>query len=300
MRELKNRATGVKAEADKLKSDLESLNTQEGQQLNFMKRYFPDLAAGWEWIQQHRSEFEQDVFGPPLMSCSIGDERYSDQIQSLLRDDDFTCFTAQNIRDHKKLSNRFYREMSLSVVVRTCSSNLESFQRPASGPEVQRLGLDGFAIDFIQGPAPVLAMLCAERGLHRSGVSLDEHSDAQYDALVKSGVVMQWAAGRQSYLVRRRAEYGPQAMTTVTRDVRQGRFWNSQPVDAQERVDLERRMQELQQERRKLKAEYEGLDEQNVALGQRIQKISDKIVSLPASFPLLSSSRYSLTFTKTG
>lgn len=280
MRELRNKATGVRTEVDKLKGDIESLNTQEGQQLNFMRRHFPDLAAGWEWIQQHQSEFEQEIFGPPMMCCSVKNERYSDQIQALLREDDFTCFTAQNIKDHKKLSNQFYKEMSLSVVIRTCSSPLESFQRPVTKEDAARFGLDGFAIDFLDGPSPVLAMLCSEKGLHRSGVSLDDHTDAQYEALVQSNAVMQWAAGKQSYMVRRRKEYGPQAMTTVTRSIHPGRYWNSQPVDAQERVELERRMQELHQERRALKAEYDALDEKNQGIEDNIRRILGTIVSL--------------------
>lgn len=279
MRDLRNKASGVRTDVEKLKVDLQSLDTQEGQQLNFMKRHYPDLAAGWEWIQQHQSEFEQEVFGPPLMSCSVKDERYSDQVQSLLREDDFTCFTAQNIKDHKKLSNQFYRQMSLSVVIRTCSSPLESFQRPATKEDAARMGLDGFAIDFVDGPSPVLAMLCAEKGLHRSGVSLQDHTDAQYESLVQSGAVMQWAAGRQSYMVRRRREYGPQAMTTVTRNIHPGKYWSSQPVDAQERAELERRMEELHSERRELKAEYDGLDEKREALDEKMKKISHTIVS---------------------
>lgn len=282
MRELKNKALGVRSELEKLRSDLESLQTQEGQKLNFMKRNFPDLAAGWEWIQQHQGEFEQEVFGPPMISCSIKDERYSDQVQALLRDDDFTCFTAQNIKDHKKLSHQFYKVMSLSVVIRTCSSSLENVERQVSTEQAKSLGLDGFAIDFLDGPSPVLAMFCNERGLHRSGVALEDHSDAQYDQLVQSGAVMQWAAGKQSYIVRRRREYGPQAMTTVTRSIHKGRFWNSQPVDTQERTELERRIEEKHDERREMKAQNDTFIEKKDAVDERIKKISKTIVRVLA------------------
>lgn len=258
---------------------MEAFETQQGQQLTFMKRHFPELATGWEWIQEHQNEFEQEVFGPPMISCSIKDERYSDQVQALLQPDDFTCFTAQNKNDYKKLTNQLYRVMSLSVVIRTCTHSLESFRPPVSHDEAKRYGLDGFAIDYLDGPAPVLAMFCAEKGLHRSGVSVEEHSDAQFDALVQSGTITQWAAGKQSYIVRRRREYGPQAMTTVTKNIQPGRFWTSQPVDTQEKASVNRQLAELKDEMAQLKEQYKTMMAKRSEIDNQMAELDQKIVS---------------------
>lgn len=184
-----------------------------------MRRQHPDVAAGWEWVQANQGEFEKEVFGPPMISCSVKDEHYSDQIQSLLSTDDFLCFTAQTKNDHKKLTNQLYRVMSLSVVIRTCANPLSAYKPPIDRTEAAAFGLDGFAIDHLAGPEPVLAMLCAEKRLHQSGVARGEHDDEAYNRLVNSGKVSQWAAGRQTFIVRRRREYGPQAMTTITRSI---------------------------------------------------------------------------------
>lgn len=244
-----------------------------------MKRHFPELATGWDWIQQHKDEFEKEVFGPPMISCSIKDERYSDQVQSLLQGDDFTCFTAQTKNDYRKLTDQLYRVQSLSVVIRTCAQPFSAFQRPVSADEAADMGLDGFAIDFLEGPEPVLAMLCAEKRLHQSGVSLKDHSDAQYDRLVKSGKVNSWAAGSQSFTVRRRREYGPQAMTAITRPIQPGKFWTSQPVDSQEKQELNKRLVELNGERDVLKAEFRDQQGKLQAIDDQKATIEDTIVS---------------------
>lgn len=262
----------------RLQADMDSFDTQEGQKMNFMKKHFPELAAGWEWIEAHKDEFEKEVFGPPMISCAVKDERYSDQVQSLLQNDDFTCFTAQTKSDYKKLTDQLYRVMSLSVVIRTCAHPLASFRPPVDRNEATALGLDGFAVDYLEGPDPVLAMLCGEKRLHQSGVSLEEHNDAQYDRLLNSGKVNSWATGRQTYTIRRRKEYGPQAMTAITKSIQPGRFWTSQPVDTQEKAEMSRRLAELNGERAIMKEQNRELQEKNGTFEDQKKDILDKIV----------------------
>lgn len=273
-------------ELRKLKADLESLDTQEGQQLSFMRRHFPELATAWDWVQEHQGEFEKEVFGPPMLCCSVRDERYSNSVQALLQNDDFLCFTAQTKNDYKKLTNQLYREMSLSAVIRTCLQPLAAFRSPVNIDEAQSLGLDGFALNYLDGPEPVLAMLCAEKRLHQSGISLREHTDDEYEKLVHNGKINQWAAGKQQYIVRRRKEYGPNAMTTVAKRIQPGRFWTSQPVDSQEKVELNRQLTEVSGEAEVLKSEYKDLRQKNDPLEEQKGDIQRKIVSQPTVFRL--------------
>jgi hypothetical protein len=254
-------------ELRKLKADIDSLDTQEGQQLNFMRKHFPELSTAWDWVQQNQSKFEKEVFGPPMLCCSVKDERYSDQVQA-----------AQTKHDYRILTDQLYREMSLSVVIRTCLQPLAAFRPPVALDEAQSLGLDGFALHYLDGPEPVLAMLCAEKRLHQSGVSVKDHSDDEYEKLVNHGRISQWAAGKQQYLIRRRKEYGPSAMTTVTKRIQPGRFWTSQPVDSQEKIELSRRQTEVAGEAEVMKAEYKELRQKNGIFEEQKAEIQGKIV----------------------
>ncbi|TWU77063.1 Structural maintenance of chromosomes protein 5 [Metarhizium rileyi] len=277
---IKEKAKPLRADIQRIKTDIEAFDTQQGQQMSLMRKHFPEISSGWEWIKEHQSEFEKEVFGPPMISCSVKDERYSDQIQALLQGDDFTCFTAQTKNDYKKLTDQLYRVMSLSVVVRTCSNPRSAFKAPVDRAELAELGLDGFAIDYLEGPEPVLAMLCSEKRLHMSGVALNEHSEQAYEKLINSGKVNQWATGRQTFSIRRRREYGPQAMTTITKNIQIGRFWTSQPVDMQEKKELERRLDEIYSERSTLKEAHDKLQLKLDAIEERKKEVAEKITAL--------------------
>ncbi|OAA43501.1 structural maintenance of chromosome complex subunit SmcA [Beauveria brongniartii RCEF 3172] len=275
---LKDQGRAPRERIRTLESSLKLFDTQQGQQLSMLKKAFPEVARGWEWIQEHMSEFEEEVFGPPMMSCSIKDERFSSQVQSLLQMDDFLCFTAQTRNDFKKLTDQLYRVMSLSVVIRTNVHSLDTFQPPIPRQDAVDLGLDGFAVDYLEGPDPVLAMLCSEKKLHQSGIALEEHDNAQYNRLANSGSISQWAAGRHLFTLRRRKEYGGKAMTAISKYINPGRFWTSQTVDMQEKTELTRQLGEAEAEFQALKTRNTELIQQRAALSGKKEAIIVKIV----------------------
>ncbi|KAI1379036.1 P-loop containing nucleoside triphosphate hydrolase protein [Hypoxylon crocopeplum] len=243
--ELKTLMSRKRDERQKQEKDLEALDSQEGQKLAFLKRIEPDVAKGWEWLQEHRDEFEKEVFGPPMLTCSITNKRYSDQIQSLLARGDFFCFTCQTPGDHKKLSAQFFKHMGISATIRTCGSQFASFQPNIPTEQVHEMGLDGYAIEYLEGPEPVLAMLCSEKRLHVSGVAARDISNDQYEQITKSERIPSWATGPVMYRITRRREYGGNAVSTATKRIMPGRYWADQPVDNSERVALRKRLNEL-------------------------------------------------------
>ncbi|KAH6605625.1 structural maintenance of chromosomes 5 [Trichoderma cornu-damae] len=278
--ESKKKGAAKMDELRKLRADINSLNTQEGQQLSFMRKHFPELATAWDWVQEHQDEFEREVFGPPMLCCSVKDERYSDQVQAVLQNDDLLCFTTQTKNDYRRLSNQLYREMSLSAVIRTCLQPLAAFGSPVNTDEAQSLGLDGFALSYLDGPEPVLAMLCAEKRLHQSGVSLRDHSDDEYEKIVRHGKIHQWVAGKQQYLVRRRKEYGPNAMTTATKRIQPGRFWTSQPVDSHEKNELNRLWTLANEEKDEMATAIKDIKRRKEELKEKQTRIQDQIANL--------------------
>ena len=271
------KVTGIKARSDlrKAEDDLDALDSRQGQQMSHLRRVSPDVARGWEWLQEHRDDFEKEIFGPPMISCSVKDNRYSDLIQSMLQNDDFLCFTAQSKADHRKLSEQFYKVMGLSVTIRTCAAAFEGFRTPFSRQEAATLGLDGFAINYLEGPEPVLAMLCSERRLHASGVGLNETTDEQFERIVGGDKLITWASGKLSYRVTRRREYGPGAVSTSTRDVPKGRFWTDEPIDGAEK-------RELRQKRDELSANFQELAAQMNAMKANHAKLADEFDSFTA------------------
>ena len=150
-----------------------------------------ETAKAWKWIQENQGEFEQEVYGPPLISCSVKDPRYTDIIESLLTKNDFMTITAQTRSDFNKLNNQLYGTMKLAdVTLRTSYDSLDSYPRSLPAHEMDRCGLEGWALDFIDGPEPVLAMLCDSAKIHYAGVSLRDITEDQFNILVQSNVTL--------------------------------------------------------------------------------------------------------------
>lgn len=173
-----------------------------------------------------------------MVECSVKDARYVDHIESLFQRNDFLTFTTQTTSDFVKLGDQLYGTMRLGqITIKTCPTTPDR-QNTIGEEQMRRFGFDGWAADYLDGPGPVLAMLCSELRLDTTGISLSEGTDAQYSALVNTQLTS-WVTGRYSYRVSRRREYGPGATSTATRNIRKAQVWTDQPVDTTAQRELQ-------------------------------------------------------------
>ncbi|KAI9760938.1 MAG: hypothetical protein M4579_001314 [Chaenotheca gracillima] len=234
---------------ERTRKELQDLESQAGQQGNKLRQISRDTFAAWEWIRSHQDQFEHQVFGPPVVECSIKNPKYVDAIESLFQKNDFCCFTVQSRNDFKKLSDQLYKNMRLAeITIRTSTIGLDKYRPPVSEEQMRQYGFEGWALDFVQGPEPVLAMLC--------GVASGEISDRQYEALQQSSL-SSWVSGKASFQITRRREYGPGATSTRVRDLKKAQVWTSQPVDDGAKRDLQRKINEHTDVFKELKKQIE-------------------------------------------
>ena len=255
--------TDVKERSIKIaraKQELAGLDTQAGQQANKLARSSPDAYEAWNHIKEHAADFEKPVYGPPIIECSVKDPRYVNLIESLFQSSNFLAITTQTHADFERLQAIVYDELKLhNVPIREVSSGLERFRSTVSVDEMKQYGFDGWAIDFLSGPEPVLAMLCDDVKLHQTGVSLQDTSSDQYRTLENS-IISSWATRNSIYRIARRKEYGPGAVSTTVRDTRSAQYWTDQPVDPQAKQAIERRIFEWSDEHQQLRR---GMSEYN-------------------------------------
>ncbi|KAL2020982.1 hypothetical protein VTK56DRAFT_7756 [Thermocarpiscus australiensis] len=283
LRQVVTKANTNRDQLSRLQNTVRELDSQRGQLLKQLKRINPDVAKGWEWLKENQTEFEKEVFGPPMLTCSVNDKRYTDLVQSMLQADDFLCFTTQTREDHKKLSDHFYKVMGLSVTIRSCFTPYSSFRPPLSKEELASLGFDGYVRDYLEGPEPVLAMLCAEKRLHASAVALRDISDEQFDRIQRTESLNQFAAGKQLYRITRRREYGPGATSTRVTQFAKGQFWADQPLDAAEKTELMRKIQELNMQLKEMDEHKATKETQKRDIDNQKRRIVDKAVELRAA-----------------
>ncbi|KAH8431563.1 DNA repair ATPase SMC5 [Aspergillus melleus] len=255
---------------------LRGLDSQSGRQEAKLKQVSPDSFRAYKWLQDNQGKFEKQVFGPPLVECSISDPKYADALESLLQKTDFTAFTTQSRNDFRTLQRCLNIDMRLhDISIKTSVVPLENFRPPIPGDEIQKMGFDGWAKDFLKGPEPVLSVLCSENRLHQTPVTLRDISDDEFSQM-ESGSISSWVAGKQSYKVTRRREYGPSATSTRVRQVRPAKVWTSQPVDTMAKQDLVQTMSALKEELRDLQQRMESEKAKLTELGQTHKKCEEE------------------------
>lgn len=223
--------------------ELANLESQAGQQNKKLFRISRDTAKLWEWVQGNQAAFEKPVFGPPVVECSITDSRFVDMIETLFQKNMFLSFTVQNNNDFKKLQAQAHDRMGLSEVnIKVMSSGVDAFPPPVGPDELKHYGFQGWAIDYLQGPEPVLAMMCYDLRLHRTAVAIKDTTTQQYEQLQNSPIDS-WLTSKSSYNIVRRREYGPDATSTRVREVRRATVWTDQPVDLAAKRELQENIQ---------------------------------------------------------
>ncbi|MCJ1308741.1 Structural maintenance of chromosomes protein 5 [Agyrium rufum] len=254
--------------------EMDHLESQAGQQSNKLRKFSYDTYKAWQWIQEHQGEFEKPVFGPPMIECSIKDSRYINQVEALFQKGDYITFTVQTRNDFNKLHEQVHQKLRLAFVnIRTMAGGLQEFRPPVSSEEARSYGLDGWALDYIQGPEPVLAMLCAEGPkLHQAAVALRDTTTQEYE-LIQRSALSSWVTSKSVYRINRRREYGPGATSTNVRDTHPAQVWTDQPVDLSAK-------RELQESVDRWETEIRGLQDEVERLKSQMQKIKERVLNL--------------------
>ncbi|KAK2747245.1 Structural maintenance of chromosomes protein 5 [Onygenales sp. PD_40] len=247
---------------------LRNLESESGRQEEKLKHLSPDTARAWEWVKENQSKFEQKVFGPPLVECSLKDPKYADAMETLFQRNDILSFTVQCRNDFRTLQRALKDVVRVSdVSFKTSVVKLSELQAPVSDEQLRGLGFDGWAKDFLSGPEPVVAMLSSELRLHQTPIALQGISEEQHTRMTNSPI-SNWVTGNQSYAVMRRREYGPSATSTRVRTIRPARHWTNQPVDVSAKAGIEQNIRELSRQRDLLQAQLDEIKEEFVTLRQ--------------------------------
>lgn len=85
----------------------------------------PDTFRAWHYYKSHKDEFEAEIFGPPVLTCSIKDPKYADVVETLIGINDKKSFVCQTRADYLKFVNAcFGKGMGLAdVTIRDYSTS---------------------------------------------------------------------------------------------------------------------------------------------------------------------------------
>lgn len=279
LEDLRARGRSTRQNIDQAQVELRQLDSQEGQLMKKLEQQSIDTATAWKWIQEHQTEFEKEVYGPPLITCSMKNPQYTRQVEFLIGRNDMVTISVQTKADFKKLSDQLNGIMKLTdITIKQVDHPAVPIDRPLSPKDMQRYGMVGWAIDQIDGPDAILAMLCDSSRLDRSAIAQGDITEDTYQTILREGKLNVWVTKSMRYTVSRRAEYGPNAVSNVTRVVPPERFWIDQTIDSSGRAEIEQRIESLQQEFKKQKEQNESLKSDINKIKNEDSVIQDEIV----------------------
>ena len=276
--ELRRRGLDKNYRIKQAQTDLAQLDSQSGKQMSKLQESSHEASRLWAWVQQNQDQFEKPVFGPPIVECTIKDPKYVDLVESLFQNSSMTAFTVQTNGDFKKLSDQAHDRMQLSAVnIRTQLVGLDSFRPPVSAEQMTRFGFEGWALDYMNGPEPVLAMLCGELHIHEAGIALRDITSQQFELLQESPI-QSWVTSKSTYRISRRREYGPGATSTLVKDIRRASIWTDQPVNLTAKREMQENIQGWTEEVESIQAEIDGDQKQILAYRNAINTNSEESV----------------------
>lgn len=143
--------------------------------------------------------------------------------------------------------------------------------------ELRRLGFDGWASDFVDGPPAVLSMLGSK--LTKTAIRLREIGDRELDLITEAGKLNHFVAGSHSYGITRRAEFGPNAVSTRTGTVFPANYWTDQPVDTSGKLEIQSRIDSTEAEFEALKVRMTTIKTKQQDFQSRITELLPAVVS---------------------
>jgi structural maintenance of chromosomes protein 5 len=225
----------------------EALKTREGQQLSKLQRLSADTHDAWNWIEKNKERFQARVYGPAIITCSLKQSNLASHLTTLLQPQDYTAFTVTNRADYQTLHKNLYGTLRLSnVAIRTVTQTLSEKRAPFNQAILDRYGFQSWAIDALEGPDPVLAMLCDNQNLHRTPIQLGQLTKGQEDAVRRSQIT-QYISADTCFAIRRRAEYGDAGISTSIRNLRPDiGYWTHGSSEGNSDSGLDKQIQDLE------------------------------------------------------
>ncbi|KAJ5484801.1 hypothetical protein N7539_004789 [Penicillium diatomitis] len=294
-RDLQTKATELKEERDPVhaklaelskniqqaEAALANLDSETGKQEARLQAISPETLQAYRWVESNQDKFEKPVIGPPILTCSITDPRYADAVEALLNRNDCLAFTVQTKNDFRTLQHHLMGQLKFHDITMKTSPSLDNpaLQPPMPKEELQQLGFDGWAKDFIKGPDAVIASLCLENRFNSTPVMLGSFNGEQteIDALRKKKVTV-FTAGTQMYQTNYRAEYS--ASSTSVRPIQPAKIWTSQPIDTsvkeRHRQNIDnwaREKNEAEEQIRRFRERMQGFQNSNKEIAEAIATI---------------------------
>ncbi|KIY46041.1 P-loop containing nucleoside triphosphate hydrolase protein [Fistulina hepatica ATCC 64428] len=297
------------------KANFAQLDNVEQQKLANLQRWDMNTYDALMWLRKNQHRFKMGICEPPLMGLNVPIQRYAAAVESNIAGFQMKTFVAQCIED-SDLFNSLINDNSQetlgrpNVRVTVWFKEKHRLQRPPFTPEeMEQLGFEGYAMDFIECPDGLKWYLQSELQWHRTAISrrnVDVNQAMEIirrpgpDGELSGGAT--FVAGQTINRVTRSA-YGQRLVQNLTLDLPPARNLQHQAVasdvrarhqaavrEAQERYDMAKEARDpLYQQAEEINKALDTLRKEIDAVNARLQAITNhenRLTKLKASIEI--------------
>ncbi|KAJ1861521.1 Structural maintenance of chromosomes protein 5 [Coemansia sp. RSA 989] len=234
-----------------------------------LRQFNEDTVHALDWLEKNRDMFSQHVFAPVCLEASVSNPAMASIIDAVMTASSLKMFVTQCEEDYHTFTREINDKLKLRVDVVYFRQSLNSFKPPMPRSELKSLGFDGYALDFIEGPAPVLAAICSRDNVHQIPVAKGRVDN---DRIESSQMFKEYIAEGTRFTISR-GRYGSKSATVMTSRVKpKSRLLSSEGDTEEVQATRDRLRKEIDGIRDKLN-ENEGKMKK---LSMQEQKVRDK------------------------
>lgn len=227
------------------------------------------------WVQSHRNEFQNDVYGPVLLEINIANMEHAKYVENHVPRYIWKAFISQDDRDRDYLQKNL-EGMEVPIIN---AKDLSQRNAPAVTPQMQEMGITARLDEVVSAPPVIKHVLNGQAALDYSFIGTSQ-ANARADEANALGVNDLWTP--ENHYRWNRSLYGSQVSASVTA-VRASRLF-SQNIDTRKKNDLEsqlevveKELEQLGQEGRKIDSDIRTLEDEAAALHKQREEIFNKM-----------------------
>ncbi|KAI8807000.1 hypothetical protein BJ742DRAFT_814086 [Cladochytrium replicatum] len=273
-RAIRDESRQIRDELDKVQSHVSDLQNVRVQRLQLVARADQHAYNAARRVQEMvgSQAFRGKVFGPVCVELTCTNKAFSSAVEATIgrylqnfvfvEQADYDTFEKEMVTHRLRTSALCFPGLSLN-----------QFQPDVPREEIQRLGFDGYLIDYVTGPPEVIAAICKQTNMHNIPVAVREVHESL------SRQFRSYIANQKRY-----SSTNAYGVTSVRSDkLRPPRFF----VDATDNVeamarfeeqmsDLERKLQEKTEKLKEINLQDQKYRDQDAKLRKQKTAISEK------------------------
>ncbi|KDR84246.1 hypothetical protein GALMADRAFT_703330 [Galerina marginata CBS 339.88] len=272
-------------------AELKQEDNADNQKLNSMSRWDKATFQAIKWLRANRNLFKMEVFETPFMRVTVKDKNFTNAVEACFGSHLKTFVTqcqedCDTLNKHINDDQIFGKGMKITTWFRAHQDNL--VPPPMSDEEMQGMGFNGYAINYLEFPEGMRWFLMRELNLHRTAIAL-KNIDVNRAMELVSRPIPRLHPGGATFIsgstmnIVTRSRYGQKAIGNMTRDLQAARNLTTPTIDPAVKNRIEESMREARQDIEMaeqglipFRKAYTELDEQEAVITKKIASVKKR------------------------